>query len=394
MKFQLHAKEFKNAIERAMTVLDKKSSLPVLNNIKIVSGDGVIIITATNLETFVNVVVEAKIIEPGEVYIDKANLVKVYNLSDFITIESNDKVFNVKNQKKCCEVLVSNIEAKEYPIIPVIDENVNCLFETSEKDLISTFIAMNCFRGSNSDNTHKRVLAGFNINGAKQRIAAMDGFRLAVKEIEGKFYNNDFNITIIGDECLNLKKIGNTKREDNISVYYGKPSNCSVYFAFFKGVDFTYCCRVYEEDYFDVSRVLEENGTYSFELNPNELENIAKEYSKEKDAPMYIIKNEDSLYTTIISSAYQTADKLESIKNLNINEDFCFCANSLFMRDAMGLFSNDEVVAYGNYKVSNTGSIISAIFFKNDEYTALILPVKAEKETIEQRKEFIRKIKK
>lgn len=391
MKFELHAKEFKNAVERAMTVLDKKSPLPVLDNIKIVSGDGVITITASNLETSVDVVAGAKIIESGEVYIDKANLVKVYGLSDVITVESNEKVFNVKNQKKCCEVPVSNFNAKDYPITPVIDENVNCLFETSEKDLISTFIAMNCFRADN--NTSKKILSGYNIDGAKERIAATDAYRLVVKNIKGEFHDNNFNITLPADSCLNLKKIGNTKREDNISVYYGKPSNCSAYFAFIKGIDYTYCCRVLDGDYINYSHILEDNKAYSFEFSPKELENIAKEYSKEKGVPMYIIRNEDKLYTSVVSSSYQTADALENVENLEMKEDFCFCVNSSFLKDAMSLFSDDKITAYGNDKTLSSGSISSSIFFQNDEYTALVLPVRAEAEVIESRREFIKKIK-
>lgn len=38
MKFELNAKEFKNAADRAMAVMSKKPSLPVLDNLKITSG--------------------------------------------------------------------------------------------------------------------------------------------------------------------------------------------------------------------------------------------------------------------------------------------------------------------------------------------------------------------
>ena len=80
------------------------------------------------------------------------------------------------------------------------------------------------------------------------------------------------------------------------------------------------------------------NKTYSFEICPEELENIAKEYSKEKDSPMYIIKNDNNLYTTIISTTYQTADMLESAGKIeNMSDGYCFCANPAYVKEAMSL---------------------------------------------------------
>lgn len=391
MKFELNAKEFKNAADRAMAVMSKKPSLPVLDNLKITSGDGVVIISASNLETFVDITVDAHIIEPGEVYVDKASLVKVYGLSDYITIEANDRIFNVKNGKKCCEVATVKLGEEDYPKVPVADENVKCIFDESEKDLINTFVSMDCIRGKNSP---RPILEGFNINGTEKRIAACDSFRLAVKRLRGNFYEPDFNITLPGDACVNLKKIGSNKRNCRVNVFYGKPSGCTAYFVFFKGIDFTYCCRVLEGDYLNISSVMNINKTYSFELCPEELENIAKEYSKEKDSPMYIIKNDNKLYTTIVSTTYQTADALESIENIdNMSDGYCFGANPSYVKDAMSLFKEDKVLAYGDVRTSETtGGMISPICFENEEYTALVLPVRTTAENAKNRMEFISKL--
>ena len=391
MKFELNAKECKNAADRAMAVISKKPSLPVLDNLKITSGDGAVIISASNLETFVDITVAAHIIEPGEVYVNKASLVKVYGLSDYITIEANDKIFNVKNGKKCCEVATVKLEKEEYPKAPVIDDNVNRIFKESEKDLINAFISMDCIRAKNSP---RPILEGFNINGAEKRIAACDGFRLAVKRLNGEILDSNFNITIPGDACVNLKKIGNNKRDYKVNVFYGKPSGCTAYFVFFKGVDFTYCCRVLEGEYLNISSVMKINKTYSFEICPEELENIAKEYSKEKDSPMYIIKNDNNLYTTIISTTYQTADMLESAGKIeNMSDGYCFCANPAYVKEAMSLFKEDKVLAYGDIKTSETtGGMIAPICFENEEYTALVLPVRATMESVKNRIEFISKL--
>lgn len=391
MKVELNAKEFKNAADRAMAVMSKKPSLPVLDNLKITSGDGVVIISASNLETFVDVTVDARIIEHGEAYVDKANLVKVYGLSDNITIETNDRIFNVKNGKKCCEVATVKLGKEDYPKTPVIDENVNRIFKESEKDLINTFVSMDCIRAKNSP---RPILEGFNINGAEKRIAACDSFRLAVKRLNGEILDSDFNITIPGNACVNLKKIGNNKRDYKINVFYGKPSGCTAYFVFFKGVDFTYCCRVLEGEYLNISSVMNINKTYSFELCPEELENIAKEYSKEKDFPMYIIKSDNKLYTAIISTTYQTADMLESTEKIdNMSDGYCFGANPSYVKDAMSLFKEDKVLAYGDVRTSETtGGMISPICFENEEYTALVLPVRTTPESIKDRIEFISKL--
>lgn len=391
MKFELNAKEFKNAADRAMAVISKKPSLPVLDNLKITSGDGAVIISASNLETFVDITVAAHVIEPGEVYVNKASLVKVYGLSDYITIEANDKIFNVKNRKKCCEVAAGILKKEDYPKSPKLDENVKNIFEESEKNLINIFSSMDCIRAKSHP---KQLLEGFNINGEEKRIAACNGHRLAVKNLSGKFYDSDFNITLHGDDCVNLKKIGNNKRDCMVNVFYGKPSGCTAYFVFFKGVDFLYCCRVLNGEYLNISKVLDVNETYSFEVCSEEMENITKEYSKEKDSQMYIIKNNDRLYTTIASSTYQTADALESVDNINnVNDGYCYAVNPLYIKEAMSLFKGNKVKAYGDLKLSEkTGGAISPICFKNDECTALILPVSTSPENIKNSMDFISKL--
>lgn len=391
MKFELNAKEFKSAVDRAMVVMARKPSLPILDNLKISSGENAVIISATNLETFIDITVDAHIIEPGEVYIDKANLTKVYGLSETITIEANDRIFNVKNKKKCCEVAAGNLEKDDYPKFPKLDENVKNIFDESEKELINTFSSMDCIRAKNHE---KQMLEGFNINGEKKRIVACNGHRLAVKNSSGRFYDSDFNITLHGDACVNLKKIGNNKRDCMVNVFYGKPSGCTAYFVFFKGVDFLYCCRVLNGEYPNISKVLNVNETYSFEVCSEEMESITKEYSKEKDSQMYIIKNNDRLYTTIASSTYQTADALESVDNINnVNDGYCYAVNPLYIKEAMSLFKGDKVKAYGDLKISEkSGGTISPICFKNDEYIALILPMSTTMEDIKKNMNFISKL--
>lgn len=52
----------------------------MLENLKITSGDDVVIISATNSESYVDISIDANVIEEGEVYVNKTNLIKAYNL--------------------------------------------------------------------------------------------------------------------------------------------------------------------------------------------------------------------------------------------------------------------------------------------------------------------------
>jgi len=76
-----------------------------------------------------------------------------------------------------------------------------------------------------------------------------------------------------------------------------------------------------------------------------------------------------------------------------MSDGYCFCANPAYVKEAMSLFKEDKVLAYGDVKTSETtGGMISPICFENEEYTALVLPVRATMESVKNRMEFISKL--
>lgn len=392
MKFTVNGRDFKNAIDRVMAIMARKPVIDTLNYIRIVSGADNITISATNLENFINVVVDADITELGEVYIDKDSVVKVYGLEDFITLEFNGKTLISKNRKKCCEVPAVILEEKDYPNFPMLDESIPCVLKNSKHEIIEAFTAMDCIR---SQSTARPILTGFNLSGENKWIAVCDSHRLAVKKLSGEFYKTDFNAVLSGEGCINLKKIGKSKQDSTIELYIGTPSGCSAPFAFFKGEDFEYCIRLLEGDYINIEKTLSYNKDYSFEINASELIGISKEYSKEHDASMFIIKSNGRMFTAIKSSNYQTADVLETVEHdTSVNDEYCFCADPQYIKDGINLFKNDSIIkVYGELRNSaQTGSIICPIIFKGESYTSLILPINSSSETNTSIRKFVEKI--
>lgn len=390
MKFTVNGRDFKNAIDRVIAIMARKPSIDTLNYIRIVSGEGNIIISATNLENFINIAVDADIIEHGEVYIDKDSVVKVYGLEDFITLEFNGETLISKNRKKCCEVPAVILEEKDYPNFPMLDESIPCVLKNSKHEIIEAFTAMDCMRAKSEA---RPLLTGFNLSGENKWIAVCDSYRLAVKKLSGEFYETDFNVVLSGEGCINLKTIGKSKQDSAMELYIGTPSGWSELFAFFKCEDFEYCTRILKGDYVNIKKVLTNNKDYSFEIDASELIGIAKEYSKEQSKKhkvlMFIIKSNNRMFTAVTSNNYRTADVLETAENhSSVSDEYCFCADPQFIKDSINLFKNDgKIKVYGE-----SGRISCPIIFKGESYTSLVLPVRSGSETNTLIRNFVGKI--
>ena len=298
MKFEINATDFKKVVDRAMAIMKKESEISIHDCIKIQASGGKILISTVSKSAFVDITTDARVIESGKAYVNKDSLKKIYNSTGCITVESDEKIFNINNGKKCCEIAVINIQKEDEIKSPQIDDNTIHVFDENGKALIDTFISMDCVR---SKDEIRPILKGFNINSSDEQIVACDGYRVAIKHMGGKFHNSNVNITIPGDVSVNLKKVGNCKKDEVISVFYGKSQGYKDYYVFFKGNDFTYCSKILAGEYPKTSHILKGNKQYSFELSPRELENIAKEYAQTKNSSMYIIKYEDKLYTSVVT---------------------------------------------------------------------------------------------
>lgn len=384
MRFNVSCAEFKKAVEKAVVVIPKAASLGIIQCIQIKAEGNTVSLFTTNTEQFMRIDMAARVIEPGECFVHKDDVKKVYGLSDMVDIEVSEGKFIVKNTKKKSAVPAKNYKKDDAITFPEMKEE-QLFVEMPEQEFVETLAALSlCV----SDNEANKLMTGYNMDGKKGRVTTLDGHRFSFKRMPD-YFKSEQNVTVPSAIYSQLKKVVNSKSSKNVQVYAD-----SKYLSFV-GEDYQLWSRLFEGEYFKIDNMLPTSYDFSFEVNPDEIKQIGKEYYsvvKGDKLPMMLSysKNENKIRAGLFARDYTTVDEIEDFKDeQGMSKDFTYGFNPLYIKDAMQLFSG-SVSCSGNYSLSSFGSMRSPIYFDNGEYLVCVLPVNLDAESITRLNDFVK----
>ena len=158
-----------------------RSNLPVLQNVKIVTDGGMLVLTATNLDIAITTRIGAQVEQEGELTIPARLLTDFVNSlpDDRIDIVSLPDSSSVSFKCQKFEANINGIPAEDFPPIPEVDEGA--IIKMSSQTLRDT-IGHVAFAAATEDS--RPVLTGLKVEASDDNFtfAAADGFRLAVYE--------------------------------------------------------------------------------------------------------------------------------------------------------------------------------------------------------------------
>ncbi len=156
-----------------------RSNLPVLQNVKIATEDGMLVLTATNLDIAITTRIGAQVEEEGEITIPARLLTDFVNSlpDERIDIETSVEPLSIGLKCQRFEANINGTDAKEFPPIPTVDEGATIKVDPQ---VLRETIAYVAFAAATEDS--RPVLTGIKVevNGEDFTFAAADGFRLAV----------------------------------------------------------------------------------------------------------------------------------------------------------------------------------------------------------------------
>lgn len=373
MKFIVNCPELKKAMDRAISVISKNSTLDILQCVHIKTDDRALLILATNADQFIKVTVQAKILMPGECFIHMDDIKKVYNFSDIVIVEKIDEKLVVKNSKKKSAIAIRNHDETDLLQFPDM-ENEKLFMEISGSEFTNTLAALSVFV---SDNNANALMSGYNLDGSKCRAATLDGHRFTYRRLQECFKSDD-NVTIPFAVYTILKKI---KIKSNFKIYVDNKyilicgENCELWSKLING------------KFFDLDSFVPRASDFTLEVDAAELKKISKEYGnilKNDNRPMYFMHINGVLYFGLMVADYITVDVIDSFnkgKSEGLNKDFIYGFDPKFISDAMGLYKNN-VICKGNGQKS-------PIFFDDGEYFTCILPKVVSVDSLEKFSQFI-----
>lgn len=184
MKLICTQENFKKAISATERVVGKQITLPILENILLETEQGMLKVSATNLEIGVVLKIGAKIEKDGKITIP-ARLIGnfVVNLppQDTISLKAEDSTLKIASGE--CQAQIKGLDAQEFPIIP--EQESDFLFSVSTLDFRNAVSRLlPCVSADNA----RPELSGINWLFFEKEIhlAATDSFRLseAIIQIE------------------------------------------------------------------------------------------------------------------------------------------------------------------------------------------------------------------
>jgi len=167
----------------AEKIVGRNINLPILNNILLETDDGQLKISSTNLEIGLNYWMRGKIEKEGSLSVPAKIITNfVMNLpKKNIELEAKDNTLNLKCENY--KAKIKGISAKEFPIIPKIEEEPSIILQSKEfKNAISQVISTTAVSETRPEITGIFIKTEID----KLTLVATDSYRLAEKKIQLK----------------------------------------------------------------------------------------------------------------------------------------------------------------------------------------------------------------
>lgn len=368
MKFTMDSKELKIMMDKVMTAVNKKVSVPSLKKLYFsIDDEGILKILSTDIEHYVEVRTENTYhTEPGMFGIDIEDIKIISKMSGEITIEDitsdKEEKINIKCGKK--NVFIPRFENTDVSL-PVLN-NVEDILDVKENWLSETISNLSVFV-SNREEVN-RMMSVFNFNTKEKRVEALWNCMIGMRQLEDdmilKETGNPFETVKLHCRCVPVfKKLLDKKSERKVIISQNDK------YVKVESENFTYITKRIDGEYFKVNQMLSDEWDYKFTANAKELLEAMKydaDLLKESKLPVTFHAENGNLYSYASTTRYEAFDEIE-VKE-KPEKDFYIGFNPSFLVDIMSIVDSEYPVFYGTKEVCPW-------IIKGDTYSFLILPV-------------------
>ncbi|MFZ5634228.1 MAG: DNA polymerase III subunit beta [Bacillota bacterium] len=202
MKFLIDKENLNYAIQNVQRAISPRSPLPILTGILFQCGDGVLKLSATDMEISINSSVPADVREPGDLVIPARYITDFAKKLPDVPIEfetiGGGKLATIRYGQS--EFNINGYNAADFPLFQVPEGEFTFSMEAgSLKDIIRKVI----YASSNDDS--RPVFTGvlFEVQGSDATLVATDTFRLAMKRFKIETPAPDLINVIVPGKTLN-----------------------------------------------------------------------------------------------------------------------------------------------------------------------------------------------
>ena len=363
MKLVCSKSNLLNGVQIVSRAVPNKTTMSILECILIDASNGIITLTANDMDMGIETVIEGDIIESGIIALDaKIFLEIVRKLPDsYITIDADASYKTLITCEKAKFTIIGK-SGEDFSYLPMVEKEESIhISQFALKEMVRQTIF------SISDNDNNKLMTGelFEINGDELKIVSSDGHRISIRKMQLREVYEHKKVIVPGKTLNEVSKILPGGADSDLTVYFTAKH---IVFEFDNTVVVS---RLIEGEYFSIDRMLSGDYETKVKVNKRELLNCidrATLLTREGDRKPIVINITDGGMELKIDSALGSMN--EEIDIEKQGRDLMIGFNPKFLIDALRVIDDEEVDLYMvNPK--------APCFIKNEEesYIYLILPV-------------------
>lgn len=363
MIITINQRKLFSAIKNAERIVSRGNSLPILQSILLKTENGILKISATNLEMGVNYYVSVKVDREGSIAVPA----KIF--SDFISNISDEKVvisvkansMTIDSEKYKTQLLCFNPD--EFPIIPANKNKNSFKIETEvfRKALSSVIDSV-----ALSETRPELNGVYLDITSQKIELAATDSYRLSEKVLNIK-EGLEKAIILPRNTALELIRLLDNLDSDSITISLSENQ------IFVSNEDFELVSRLIDGKYPDYKRIIPEKFISLARFKKSELEKGIKTASifssSISDIKIQITDGEAKIFAKNSGRGEISATLACELKN----EGFELNANYNYLLDGLKSIDTENVVL----KFTGDGSPLVVKADGQEDFTYLIMPLRS-----------------
>ena len=363
MRLQIAKNYLAEGIQIVSKAVPAKTTMPILECILIDASSGAdILLIANDMELGIQTVVPGMILEKGIVAVDArifSEIIRKLPDGDVFLTAGNDKIDIVCGKAKFS---IPGKSGEDFVYLPKVEKKEEIrISQYSLRSLISKTI----FSISGNDSSGMMTGELLEIRGSRMRMVALDGHRIAIRNIELIGSYEDHKVIIPGKTLNEISKILSGSTENMVSIYFTDRH------ALFEFDQTMVVSRLIEGEYYSIDKMLSNRYNTNFTVDRKEflscIDRATLLVKEEDKKPVIIMVHDDTMEMKINTVMGRMDEAMDIVKE---GDDINIGFNPKFLIDALRAVDEDQVTMY-------MVSPKAPCFIRDEEgmYCYLILPV-------------------
>jgi len=376
MEFSIQKKDLLKALAMIQTLVERRSTIPVLSNTLIQADQAGITLTATDLETATRLHFPASVSVHGQASLSARKLFEIVRElydSDIHFTKQDNNWATVTCKKSIFHI--AGINPEEFPPLPRFHEED---FRPFSANQLAEMIERTVFASSTEEsryNLNGVFFEPFTVDNQKSvRMVATDGHRLSLVDKPGsEFSNLDKGVIIPRKGLLEIRKLlaegGGREATENDLIHLAVSENNFVA----KRDKTVVLTRLIEGDFPDYQAVIPRENDKKIHLSREEftacLKRIATMTTEKGEGIMFQVQRGSM---AVSSSSHDFGDAREDMDIDYAGEEVVIGFNGRYLLDALAAMRSEELVL--ELKDNATAGVLRPV--GEEGYLCLVMPMK------------------